>query len=104
MAYNLARTAWRAEKVTISITVPSPEPTLAIAWTEVLFGRPVVIAVVASLIIGGGAFLGQAMILATVILGATVAVLGTLAYRMTVDQAKPTGTVSSRGAPFSSRY
>jgi len=89
MTYNLAKTAWGGEKVKVSVIVQVPEATPAVAWTKIVLGRPVVIVVIVCVILGGGALLGTAMSLATVLLGAIVAVLATVAYRMTIDQTTP---------------
>ena len=89
MVYNLARTAWGAKATRVSIVVQvepaAPEP----AWTQVVFGRPVLLAVAVTALVGASAFFGEAMSLATILVGGVVAVLGTLAYQMTRNQAKP---------------
>ncbi len=88
MAYNLARTAWGAVPTKVSVTVAVAPELPETPWTQVVFGRPVLLAVVVTLVLGASAFFGQALSLATILLGGVVAVLGTLAYQMTRDQAK----------------
>jgi cytochrome c oxidase cbb3-type subunit I/II len=88
MVYNLARTAWGAEPVKVSVVVPVEEAAAEAPWTEIVFGRPVLLAVAVTVIVGSSAFFGQAMSLATILVGGVVAVLGTLAYQMTRSQAK----------------
>jgi cytochrome c oxidase cbb3-type subunit I/II len=89
MAYNLARTALGAKAVVVTVLVPAPEPREEAPWRDVVFGRPVLIVVGACVTLGASAFFGRAMSLATILLGSVVAVLGTLAYRMTRDETKP---------------
>jgi cytochrome c oxidase cbb3-type subunit I/II len=89
MAYNLARTAWRATPVTVTARVPIVVREKQAPWGDVIFGRPVVVVTASCVVVGASAFFGQAMSLATILLGAVVAVLGTLAYQATRDPGRP---------------
>jgi cytochrome c oxidase cbb3-type subunit I/II len=90
MAYNLVRTARSGKAVDGEATVPAPtaEPAADVPWGRIVFGGPVVLVTVTSLLVGSLAVVGINASVAMVCLAGAVAVIGTVALELTRKNGK----------------
>jgi cytochrome c oxidase cbb3-type subunit I/II len=90
MAYNLGRTALAGKAVDGEATVTVERaPAHEVPWTEILFGKPVVLVTVVTVLTASMAVVNNEASLAFASTAVVVAVLGTIALHLAVDRSRP---------------
>jgi cytochrome c oxidase cbb3-type subunit I/II len=91
MAYNLAMTVRSGRKVTTSVEVTVPDAEAEPHWVKLIFGRPVMLTIVVSAILGVGAVLHEpSSSLTLIVLGGLIAIFGVIALQLTAgNDGKP---------------
>ncbi len=92
MAYNLLRTARSGAPVDgkVTVAVPVPDEESRVPWTQVLFGKPVILVTVVVGLVGTVAVVNAVATVTMLTLAAVVAIAGTVALQLTRDGGKPT--------------
>jgi cytochrome c oxidase cbb3-type subunit I/II len=91
MGWNLAKTALSGKKVTTTVVVAAPEKEAEPHWAGLVFGRPVILSVIVSTVVGVGAILEASSSITVILLGVFIAIFGTVALQLTTGaDGKPT--------------